>query len=73
VRGSVADGLWVVSVEDNGRGFPFSGRWSHWQLDQEQKGPFVIRQRARALRATLSVESVPGKGARLELGVPLRS
>jgi signal transduction histidine kinase len=73
VHASVADGLWVVSVEDNGRGFPFSGRWSRWQLDQEQKGPFVIRQRARALRATLSVESVPGKGARLELGVPLRS
>jgi signal transduction histidine kinase len=73
VRARIGAGRWVISIEDDGRGFPFRGRWSHWQLDEARQGPFVIKQRARALRATLSLESIPGKGARLELGVPLRS
>ena len=73
VRAGISNARWVVSIEDDGRGFPFSGRWSHWELEGAGQGPFVIRQRARALRATLSLESFPGRGARLEFGVPLRS
>jgi two-component system nitrate/nitrite sensor histidine kinase NarX len=72
VRAHLAGGRWAVSIEDDGCGFPFSGRWCHWELDAARQGPFVIKQRIRALRGTLSLESAPGKGARLELEVPMR-
>ena len=71
VSAGLRRGRWMVSIEDDGHGFPFAGPWTHWQLDQAQQGPFVIKQRARAMDATLSVSSTPGRGARLELEVPL--
>jgi two-component system nitrate/nitrite sensor histidine kinase NarX len=71
VSAGLRRGRWMVSIEDDGRGFPFAGHWTHWQLDQAQQGPFVIKQRARAMGATVSLSSTPGRGARLELEVPL--
>ena len=29
----ITNARWVVSIEDDERGFPFSGRWSHWELE----------------------------------------
>ena len=59
-----------LCVEDDGRGFGFSGRLTDAELDAQRQGPTVIRERARVLGATLAIESRPGKGARLELTFP---
>jgi signal transduction histidine kinase len=72
VSESSSNGRWKVSIEDDGRGFPFAGRRSQSELDATQQGPLVIKERVRVLHGRFSVESTPGKGARLELDVPTR-
>jgi len=64
-----ADNL-LLTVEDDGRGFPFSGRLSEAELETAGKGPAVIRERVRLLAGELTVESNPGHGARLEVRIP---
>jgi signal transduction histidine kinase len=59
-----------LTVEDNGRGFPFSGRLSQGDLEKSGKGPMVIRERVRLIEGELTVESNPGQGSRLEISVP---
>jgi signal transduction histidine kinase len=59
-----------LTVADNGRGFPFSGRLSQLDLEKTGKGPMVIRERVRLIEGELTVESNPGQGARLEISVP---
>ena len=65
-----ADGHWQLAIEDNGQGFPFSGRFSQEQLDKMGKGPMVIRERVRLIEGELTIESNPNRGARLEVSVP---
>jgi signal transduction histidine kinase len=57
-------------IEDNGKGFPFSGRLSQADLDKIGKGPMVIRERLRLIEGELTIESNLGRGARLEITVP---
>lgn len=64
-----ADNL-QLTVEDDGRGFPFSGKMSEAQLETTGKGPAVIRERVRLLAGALTIESNPGHGARLEVRIP---
>jgi signal transduction histidine kinase len=59
-----------LTVEDDGRGFPFSGRMSEAELAISGKGPAVIRERVRLLAGELTIESNPGQGARLEVRIP---
>ena len=59
-----------LTVEDDGRGFPFSGRMSEAELQTSGKGPAVIRDRVRLLAGELTIESTPGHGARLEVRIP---
>ncbi len=59
-----------LTVEDDGRGFPFSGRVSETELAITGKGPAVIRERVRLLAGELTIESNPGHGARLEVRIP---
>jgi signal transduction histidine kinase len=59
-----------LTVEDDGRGFPFSGTMSEAQLETSGKGPTVIRERVRLLAGELTIESNPGHGARLEVRIP---
>jgi signal transduction histidine kinase len=63
-------GTLKVGIEDNGRGFPFSGRFSQDQLDTLGKGPLVIRERVRLIEGQLTIESTPGQGSRLEITLP---
>jgi len=58
-------------VDDNGRGFSFSGRYASDELDRLRLGPISIKERARGVGGTLTVESNPGHGARLTLEIPL--
>lgn len=70
VRLAQRTGNLQLTVEDDGRGFPFSGRLSHAELETSGKGPAVIRERVRLLAGELAIESSPGVGARLEVRIP---
>ena len=58
-------------VDDNGRGFSFSGRYASDELDRLRLGPISIKERARGVGGTLTVDSNPGHGARLTVEIPL--
>lgn len=61
---------WSLTMEDDGTGFPFSGRLTQDELDQMGKGPMIIKERVRLIAGALTVESSPGTGTRLEVKVP---
>jgi len=61
---------WKLLVEDDGAGYPFSGRFSQAELDAMGKGPVVIKERVRLIEGQLTIESSPGQGTRLEISVP---
>jgi signal transduction histidine kinase len=60
-----------IAVEDNGSGFPFSGALDLDELDRQRLGPISIKRRVRLLDGKLRIESRPGEGAKLEIGVPV--
>jgi signal transduction histidine kinase len=70
VRLASSPSQWSLTMEDDGKGFAFSGRVSQDELDQMGKGPMIIKERVRLIAGTLTVESTPGAGARLEIKVP---
>jgi signal transduction histidine kinase len=70
VRLSSSASQWSLTMEDDGKGFPFSGRLTQEELDQMGKGPMIIKERVRLIAGALTVESNPGVGARLEVKVP---
>jgi signal transduction histidine kinase len=70
VRLASMSGTVRLVIEDDGRGFSFSGRRSQRELEVMSAGPLIIRERVRALRGELNVVSMPGKGARLHVKVP---
>jgi len=70
VRLRDSDGHWKIEIEDDGQGFPFSGRLSQGELDAIGKGPMVIKERVRLIEGQLTIESNPGRGSRLEITVP---
>jgi signal transduction histidine kinase len=61
---------WSLTLEDDGKGFPFSGRLTQEELDQMGKGPTIIKERVHLIAGALTVESNPGSGTRLEIKVP---
>jgi signal transduction histidine kinase len=62
---------WKVTIEDNGRGFPFGGRLTHDELDAQRQGPRTIGERARIIGGLMTVESRPGVGSYIEVTVPI--
>ena len=72
VRFASSSGLWKLTVDDDGKGFDFSGRLSQAELDAARLGPVVIKERVRSIGGELALESVPGHGARLEITFPQR-
>jgi signal transduction histidine kinase len=72
VRAGAANGRVRLSIEDDGRGFPFSGRRSQMELAALHQGPAVIMERVRELGGEMAVESTPGLGARVVVAVPLQ-
>jgi signal transduction histidine kinase len=65
-----SNGNWKLVVEDDGSGFPFTGRVSQPELDSAGRAPAIIRERVRLIHGELTIESKPGQGARLEIMVP---
>ena len=70
VRLGPGAGHWILTIEDDGRGFEFSGRLSQSELERSRRGPSVIKERVRTLGGDLTIESKPGQGARLEITFP---
>ena len=62
---------WKVSIEDDGRGFPFGGKLTHDELEAQRQGPRTIGERARIIGGELTVDSRPGLGSRVEVAVPI--
>jgi signal transduction histidine kinase len=69
VRLGATNGSCKLTVEDDGRGFDFSGRMSQNEMELARKGPGVIKERVRFIEGELTIESSPGEGARLEVSV----
>ncbi|MGA2589091.1 MAG: sensor histidine kinase [Bryobacteraceae bacterium] len=63
--------LLEISVDDNGRGFHFSGVYSLDELELLRLGPASVKRRARELNAEMTLESRPGRGAGLKLRIPI--
>jgi signal transduction histidine kinase len=61
---------WELVIEDDGSGFPFSGRIRQAELEALGKGPLVIKERVRLIQGELTIESNPGRGSRIEISVP---
>ena len=70
VRFGAQNGLWKLVIDDDGRGFQFTGRLTLTELDDLHRGPAVIKERVRAIGGDLVLESSPGHGSRLEITVP---
>ncbi len=72
VRLSRQDDGWLLSVDDNGRGFGFDGTLDAAQLDARHISPVIIGERVRAVGGRLTVSSQPGAGSRLDITIPGR-
>jgi signal transduction histidine kinase len=63
------DGQLAISVADNGKGFPVTGRFSHAELAGGNFAPRTLLERITSLRGRLALESSPA-GARLDIVLP---
>jgi signal transduction histidine kinase len=70
VRLGSSQGKWSLTLEDDGKGFSFAGRYNQDQMEEAGKGPMIIKERVRLIAGELTVESNPGQGTRLEISVP---
>jgi len=64
------EGQQMLLIADDGRGFGFRGRVTHTQLASSHRGPTVIKERVRSIGGTLTIDSSPDRGARLEISFP---
>lgn len=63
------DGALEIAVTDDGRGFPFTGRYDFEELNRRKLGPVSLKERVSALGGSLAIDSRPG-GTRLEIRLP---
>jgi signal transduction histidine kinase len=71
VNADVEDTGWKLSIEDDGKGFPFAGRKTLQELEALRLAPRTIAERVRIIGGTLSIESRPGFGSVVEVSIPL--
>jgi len=64
------NGNWRLIIDDDGHGFPFSGCFSQADLEADGRGPLVIMECVRLIDAQLRLDSIPGRGSRLEITIP---
>ena len=63
---TIADGIFTFTIKDNGRGFDPAKAF-------EGNGLVNMRERARLLKAELSIDSHPGTGTSVTLETPLKA
>ena len=73
VRLDAAGGHCKLIVDDDGHGFDFYGRLTQNDLDIARRGPMVIKERVRSINGTMTIDSIPGGGARLEITFPQKA
>lgn len=61
----------AISVADNGRGFPVSGKFTHAALATGNFAPRTLLERVTSLHGTLALESSTA-GARLDIDLPFQ-
>jgi signal transduction histidine kinase len=66
----VEDGQVHVNVADDGRGFPFHGRYDLAWLMASNRGPVTLKERVSSLGGSMIIDS-SSSGARVEIRVPL--
>jgi signal transduction histidine kinase len=71
VRLDIDRGICRLTIDDDGRGFPFSGRMTQTELEHTGQGPWIIKDRVRLLGGQMAVDSAPGQGSRLEISFPI--
>lgn len=62
-----------LTIEDDGKGFPFAGSFELDELELLRMGPASIKRRVKSLNGELTVVSQPGRGSSLRLRVPLQN
>ena len=67
VRLTAREDAWEVVIQDDGRGFDFSGCLSLAQLEAVRKGPQSIRERVQSVNGDLVLESHPDRGASVRI------
>lgn len=72
VRLRIENGLLRLDIRDNGRGFPFEGRYDLEDLDRREIGPLTLRERVGSLRGEMILDT-SSAGAVLEIAIPLES
>ena len=70
VRLDRKDDNWQLTIEDNGIGFPYSGRFSQSEMKAGGRGPLVIMECVDSIGGELTLESTAGRGSRLEITIP---
>jgi len=65
------NGHYKLFVEDDGRGFGFTGILTSAELDTSSNCPSIVRERVRAIGGQLMIESSQASGARLQILVPV--
>lgn len=67
VRLTAREDAWEVVIQDDGRGFDFSGCLSLAQLEAVRKGPQSIRERVQSANGDMILESHPNHGASVRI------
>lgn len=62
----------VMSIDDDGRGFPFIGVFTLEELNEQKRGPVTLKERVASLEGSLVLYSTD-QGARIEIRIPRRS
>src|SRR5215469_14636916 len=62
-----SDNALEIGIEDNGGGFPFSGKYTLDELELLRLGPMSIKRRVRTLGGQMTLDSKPGQGAGLKI------
>jgi signal transduction histidine kinase len=72
VGARVEDGDVCIDVGDDGKGFPFRGRYTISELMQLKIGPVTLRDRVTSLDGSMIIDSGDG-GSSIEIRLPLRA
>ena len=70
VKVCVAPDVVVITVQDDGRGFPFHGTYDLAALDELKRGPVTLKERIASLNGDLRLMS-SANGTRLEVTLAL--
>jgi signal transduction histidine kinase len=71
-RVTSAGGEVRIEVEDDGRGFPFHGRFELAELVAQKRGPWSLKERVVSLHGAMRIDS-SDTGSRIDIRLPVAS